>query len=350
VSDVSDVGQRRAAAKPGRHKEETIVKRVSHRQHDDDHGGTWKVAFADFCLALMCLFLVLWVLSTKESQMANGKFSTSHGSVLSSGSGSLHDGNGSPQGPLVVLESRPLAGRDQSAARNARDTADDPGDAEPAEPADRALPDESEAELRAVAARLERLGIEAKLLGNLRMMMTPAGLRVMLHDTDNQGLFELGSAVPDRRFDALLQRIGTLLARIGNPVLIVGHTDAVPYLPQPGQTVHARSNWHLSSERAMAARASLLQGGLPGNKVLQVIGMAERAPLNADDPRAAVNRRIELLILTERRARMIEQMFGMPRTVVPLIDGVDAVWSAPAPDSEALQDQVTREISSRPFN
>jgi chemotaxis protein MotB len=41
----------------------TIVKRVSRKGHDEAHGGAWKVAFADFMLALMCLFLVLWVLA-----------------------------------------------------------------------------------------------------------------------------------------------------------------------------------------------------------------------------------------------------------------------------------------------
>ena len=46
-------------AKPKSHdkKTETVVKRSSRRHDDDAHGGAWKVAFADFSLALMCLFL-----------------------------------------------------------------------------------------------------------------------------------------------------------------------------------------------------------------------------------------------------------------------------------------------------
>lgn len=344
MSSVPDRPDRPVLARPARHKEETIVKRVSQRQHDDDHGGTWKVAFADFCLALMCLFLVLWVLSTKEHETAKGKSASSRGSVLDSGSGSVADGNGSPQAPMSVFEPHQLAAQEEVIADDERDAVESESDTQEAEPAPRG---ESEAELRAVAERLERLGIEANLLGNLRMVMTPAGLRVMLHDTDSQGLFVLGSAVPDRKFDALLQRIGALLARVGNPVLIVGHTDAVPYREQG---YGARSNWHLSSERAMAARGSLLQGGLAAGNVLQVVGMAERAPLNPDDPRGAVNRRIELLVLTARRARMIEQMFGMPQTVVPLIDGVDAVWSEQTPENDALHDRMTQEISSGTFN
>ena len=47
--------------KPNPHekKHETVVRRSSRKHDDESHGGAWKVAFADFSLALMCLFLVL---------------------------------------------------------------------------------------------------------------------------------------------------------------------------------------------------------------------------------------------------------------------------------------------------
>ena len=44
-----------------------IVKRVK-KIAAGHHGGAWKVAFADFCLALLCLFLVLWLLASREKQ------------------------------------------------------------------------------------------------------------------------------------------------------------------------------------------------------------------------------------------------------------------------------------------
>ncbi len=40
-----------------------IVKRVK-RYGDGHHGGSWKIAFADFATAMMAFFLVLWLLST----------------------------------------------------------------------------------------------------------------------------------------------------------------------------------------------------------------------------------------------------------------------------------------------
>ena len=117
-----------------------------------------------------------------------------------------------------------------------------------------------------------------------------------------------------------MQRMGQLFAEVGNPLLVVGHTDSRPY-----RNAMLHSNWQLSAERAMAARRSLLHGGMPGERLLQVVGMADRAPLDPQDSRSALNRRIEFLVLTQSRAQMMMQMFGRPKAVVPLINGVDAV-------------------------
>ncbi|MGC1550219.1 MAG: OmpA family protein [Rhodanobacter sp.] len=131
--------------------------------------------------------------------------------------------------------------------------------------------------------------------------------------------------------------MGGLFSKIGNPILVIGHTDATPFRMQ-GHSM--RSNWHLSNERAMAAKQSLHMGGLSTDSVLQVVGMADRAPLDTDNPRAAMNRRIEFLILTRRRAVAIEQMFGAPSQVVPLIDGVNAV-AADSAEGRALQAEAS---------
>jgi chemotaxis protein MotB len=102
-------------------------------------------------------------------------------------------------------------------------------------------------------------------------------------------------------------------------MLIVGHTDARPFA---GAGPHAASNWTLSSDRAAAARAHLMDGGMPARNVLQVVGMADRAPFDATDAHASVNRRIELLVLTEGQSGAIAAMFGAPTDQHPLVPGV----------------------------
>lgn len=54
----------------------------------------------------------------------------------------------------------------------------------------------------------------------------------------------------------------------------------------------------------------MMQGGLAADSVLQVVGMAERAPLDKQHPLGAVNRRIELLVLTSGQAQAVVAMFG----------------------------------------
>ena len=43
-----------------------IIVRKKVAGHDDEHGGAWKVAYADFVTAMMALFIVLWLLSASE--------------------------------------------------------------------------------------------------------------------------------------------------------------------------------------------------------------------------------------------------------------------------------------------
>jgi chemotaxis protein MotB len=58
-----------SALDPEDRKREIIIVR---RRNDDDehphHGGVWKIAFADFMTALMCFFLVMWLVNASNEQ------------------------------------------------------------------------------------------------------------------------------------------------------------------------------------------------------------------------------------------------------------------------------------------
>jgi chemotaxis protein MotB len=171
-----------------------------------------------------------------------------------------------------------------------------------------------------LAKALQQMSHDAGLKSNLESVITPYGLRVMLHDTDKQGMFVRGSAIPTGKFQSLLRKMGPLFARMKNQMLIVGHTDSLQY----ENTSHAAfSNWNLSSNRAMSARAQLLAGSMPSDSVLQVVGMADRAPLDTKHATAGINRRIELLILTSSQANAVAGMFGMPGNTEAIAPGVE---------------------------
>lgn len=56
-----------AEADHGRH--EIIIVRHAHGDHDEGHhGGVWKIAFADFMTAMMCFFLVMWLINAANEQ------------------------------------------------------------------------------------------------------------------------------------------------------------------------------------------------------------------------------------------------------------------------------------------
>jgi chemotaxis protein MotB len=295
--------------------EGTVIKRASKRAHEDDHGGAWKVAFADFCLALLCLFLVLWLMAAREQQAMSSLIKEASPSMLE-GAGSKPEIAGGPKGSLIERFTLPHSGngpgKENGGANGPKVAYNSPS------------------ELAALSKALTEMSADAGLSSNLASVVTPYGLRVMLHDTDKIGMFLRGSPMPSPRFASLMRKMGPLFAQMENQMLVVGHTDSAPYV-RSGTAGY--SNWTLSANRAMAARAELLAGGMRHDSVLQVVGMAERAPIDPAHPAAAVNRRIELLILTRGQADSVAAMFGMPGSTRALTP--DA--SAALPDDATLK-------------
>jgi chemotaxis protein MotB len=300
--------------------EAAIIKRGGKRHDHEEHGGAWKVAFADFCLALLALFLVLWLMAARQQQALQA-IVRDNASGMMQGGRKPEIGTGQ-KGSLIERFQLPHSGDGASkddGASNAPVSYDSPAD------------------LAKLSHKLAELSADAGLAPNLETVVTPTGLRVMLHDTDRQGMFMRGSPLPTPRVARLLKKMAPLFARMENQMLIVGHTDSVQYT----DTQHgAYSNWTLSSSRAMATRAELLGGGMRPESVLQVVGMADRAPLKPKDTTAAANRRIEILILTRAQADNMAAMFGAPTPGDALIK--EASLSVPDAALEKLRSQLAK--------
>jgi len=310
------------ASKKGADKHEaTIVKRGGGKHHDDEHGGAWKVAFADFCMALMALFLVLWLIAARDAQQVKTIVRDNTASGLLEGTGGKPEIKSSPAGSLIERFQLPKS----------NGGAEGPAAGAKANTSTTRTKYESPSELAALAHQLEKMSVDAGLASNLATVITPDGLRVMLHDTDRQGMFVRGSPLPTARFAKLLRAMAPLFEKMENQMLIVGHTDSVQYT-NAGPASY--SNWSLSVNRALAARAELLVGGMRGETILQLVGMADRAPIDAAHPDASVNRRIELLILTSKQSAGMKAMFGTPAATEPLTQ--DA--STSRTDDPALKD------------
>ena len=109
-----------------------------------------------------------------------------------------------------------------------------------------------------------------------------------------KGSFGSGSARLDPGFHKVMQRISDVLATKPGRILVAGHTDNIPI-----RTGRFRSNWELSSARAVTVLHSLLRNkGIDEHRVV-VEGFADTKPLDGNDtPQGrAKNRRVELVIM-----------------------------------------------------
>ncbi|TDR34261.1 chemotaxis protein MotB [Aquamicrobium defluvii] len=49
-------------------RQEIIIVRRRHDEEEAHHGGVWKIAFADFMTAMMCFFLVMWLINAANEE------------------------------------------------------------------------------------------------------------------------------------------------------------------------------------------------------------------------------------------------------------------------------------------
>ncbi|UFN48363.1 OmpA family protein [Roseomonas sp. OT10] len=136
----------------------------------------------------------------------------------------------------------------------------------------------------------------AELAQQFRVEQVPEGLRIQLLDADRQPMFALGGSAPNERSRALIAKVAAIIQRVPNAVAITGHTDAKPF--RTGE----RSNWDLAADRANVTRRLLIEGGLTESRLRSVAGLAEREPLLPEDPQAAANRRVAILLLRQNPA------------------------------------------------
>lgn len=116
---------------------------------------------------------------------------------------------------------------------------------------------------------------------------------------NNSGLFDVGSAQVSDNFRELLERIGGALSAEQFRAVVVGYTDNTPI-----RTVQFPSNWHLSEARAKAVGNIL--AAYTGPEAILTEGRADSDPIapNTTPEGREMNRRTEILVLTDPRQRL----------------------------------------------
>lgn len=123
----------------------------------------------------------------------------------------------------------------------------------------------------------------------IEVRRTGEGVLVSVTDEINFSMFEIGSAEPSPKVVRALERIAKVLNAHPGQVVVRGHTDGRPFRSE------TYDNWRLSSARAQMAYYMLVRAGLDEKRLDRIEGYADRQP-RSPDPKAAENRRIEILL------------------------------------------------------
>jgi chemotaxis protein MotB len=220
--------------------------------HGLQHGGAWKVAYADFVTAMMSLFIVLWLLSSSKpvQDAVGGYFRDPNGTAAKKGS--LNAGAG--ENFILAKDDMPK------------------------------LKDQLEQKIR------EMRDFE-KLKSHVEMTVTSEGLRIELSESASGTFFDSGSPKLNADGQELLVAMAQELSKLPNKLSIEGHTDSKPYA-----TSGNYGNWELSTDRANAARRLMQASGIGADQITQVRGFADQHLRKLDDPLDPSNRRISIIV------------------------------------------------------
>lgn len=176
------------------------------------------------------------------------------------------------------------------AETSAEEMKPEPGSAE-MKPADAEMQEAVEKQTAEVTEALAKLKREEDLSGlDLQVMNNGQGTVISLSDESANGMFNIGSAQPTPNLVNIMAKIGAIIDGKSGRIAISGHTDGRKYQSED------YDNWRLSTARAHMAYYMLVRGGLSEDKVERIEGQADKKLKVPDQPFAAANRRIEVLL------------------------------------------------------
>ncbi|MFS0730446.1 flagellar motor protein MotB [Curtobacterium sp. 1P10AnD] len=277
-------------------------------EHPDER---WMASYMDMITVLMCMFLVLFAMSTVDQQkyialknsLATGfgevksqKVDTASGTVVTKDQ--VEDGSGYSIDKSHADHSSASSGDAGSNAEAGPGTAT-------ADPTNTAVPKAAtKADVDAAKRELDDLqGIERAIKTNLRkagqttnvqFTVDARGLTVRL--VGSETYFATNSADLSDQAKRIMDAIAPVLRTSDHDVSVEGHAD------QRNSTAPYATNWELSAARATGVLRDLVErGGLPAAHV-QSVGYGSSRPLAKGDSDQALtlNRRVDIVVLSNQ--------------------------------------------------
>ena len=252
----------------------------------DEGGGVpaWVMTFADLMTLLMCFFVLLLAFS----EMDAAKFKELSGSVKNAfGVQAEIEARTIPKGTSVIAREFSPGKPQPTLINDVRQfTVDSNRNTLEFDESD-----QNDEDLEREAERIRR-ALEAEIKDGAIAVVTEQD-KVVIHILEKAS-FPSGDATVRREFVPTLGKIANLLTASNGRIDVAGHTDDVPIA-----TARFRSNWELSTSRAVSVAELLLGNAGLEPRRFTVTGHADtkpRAPNDTADGRAA-NRRVDIRIV-----------------------------------------------------
>lgn len=306
-----------------------IIKRIK-KVHNKHHGGSWKIAYADFVTAMMTFFLLMWLLSLLNKYQLQGiaeYFKTPMKEVFTKQDNIARTQTTKPDqlGPTTYKDKGSKEKTENAVDKNlgiqdkatnpAQQTQGVPKNETAAEQQSKTASDQNQTQKMSAAQEAKQLQnikteLETKLNADpqmsqyknaLNFIITADGLKIVLKDLENKPMFSEGKTDFQKYASAIVIWLSKQINNYPNQIVIIGHTDTLPYTNS-----NDYSNWELSADRANATRRALLKAGMKEEKVLRIIGGADTDLLDKKLGINPSNRRIEIIMLTNEAAARIQ--------------------------------------------
>jgi len=237
-----------------------IIKRKGGDEHAAHHGGSWKVAYADFVTAMMAFFLLMWLIAALKPQ----------------------------QKESLAIVFKDIKGNPTEIKQGVAPAVFIPKDAKIGL-AEMKLSEKDQLKYEVALLVKELLAQNKELQSNSGISADNAG--VLMH-VNNSVMFAPNSAVLKPEAAKMLDGVADILLAEKVNMVIRGHADDT----ESGGNQYP-SKWELSAARAAAALRYILGkgGGAIAATRMRAAGYADSRPLVpvVDDASRAANRRVE---------------------------------------------------------
>lgn len=278
--------------------------------------------FADLMSLLMCFFVLLLSFAEMDVQ----KFKQIAGSMEKAfGVQNILEVKDIPKGTSVIAqEFRPGRPEPTPIDTVMQQTVDltqaeldfQPGEADTAGRQESKAPRQEEVQaLQARAVAQARSNALAKRLAeqlksqvqNHSIEIEALGQQVIIRIRE-KAAFPAGSAFLQPQFWPVIHQVATLLKDVPGEITVSGHTD-----DSPTENELYRSNWDLSTQRAVAVAHQMIKVQGLDQRRLVVQGLADSKPLAANDSeeRRGMNRRVEIAIMQGKPS--VSEPIGVPK-------------------------------------